>query len=69
MDGNVRGNEKRSIADTSAHLDMQSNRHVYFRWTPRTARVTFMYVAVVPVLLGIVAYKTDVSFFLAPGWR
>ncbi|KAI1326077.1 NADH:ubiquinone oxidoreductase 6.6kD subunit [Xylariaceae sp. FL0255] len=38
---------------------MQTNRHKYFRWTPRTARITFTYVVVVPALLGILAYKTD----------
>ncbi|KAI2626717.1 NADH:ubiquinone oxidoreductase 6.6kD subunit [Hypoxylon sp. NC1633] len=38
---------------------MTTNRHKYFRWTPRTARITFMYAVVVPVIFGIVAYKTD----------
>lgn len=40
---------------------MQTNRVKYFRWTPRTARITFMYVVFVPTLFGIVAYQTDVS--------
>jgi hypothetical protein len=40
---------------------MNANRHVYFRWTGRTARLTFIYVAVVPSLLGYLAYTTDVS--------
>jgi hypothetical protein len=40
---------------------MQTNRVKYFRWTPRTARITFMYAVFVPVLFGIVAYQTDVS--------
>lgn len=40
---------------------MQTNRVKYFRWTPRTARITFMYVVFVPALFGIVAYQTDVS--------
>ncbi|ROT42768.1 hypothetical protein SODALDRAFT_326926 [Sodiomyces alkalinus F11] len=39
--------------------NMQTNRHVYFRWTPRTARITFMYAVVVPTIMGIIAYKTD----------
>ncbi|KAF3012184.1 hypothetical protein G7054_g10016 [Neopestalotiopsis clavispora] len=38
---------------------MQTNRVKYFRWTPRTARITFMYAVFVPVLFGIVAYQTD----------
>lgn len=46
---------------------MQRNRHHYFRWTPRTARITFMYVVVVPAIVGYIAYKTDVSgTILAP---
>lgn len=40
---------------------MNSNRYKYFRWTPRTARLTFIWVAVVPGLVGYLAYKTDVS--------
>ncbi|KAK1967107.1 hypothetical protein LZ32DRAFT_605013 [Colletotrichum eremochloae] len=38
---------------------MQSNRHIFFRWTPRTARVTFMYAVVVPFVVGYIGYKTD----------
>lgn len=40
---------------------MTTNRHKFFRWTPRTARITFMYAVFVPMIFGIVAYKTDVS--------
>ena len=39
---------------------MQKTRHHFFRWTPRNARITFMYVLVVPAIVGYVAYKTDV---------
>ncbi|KAH6603469.1 nadh:ubiquinone oxidoreductase subunit [Trichoderma cornu-damae] len=38
---------------------MQKNRHRYFRFTPRTARISFLYIAVVPAIFGYVAYKTD----------
>ncbi|KAG9252808.1 uncharacterized protein F5Z01DRAFT_675611 [Emericellopsis atlantica] len=38
---------------------MQKARHHYFRWTPRTARITFIYVAVIPSIMGYVAYQTD----------
>ncbi|PHH85721.1 hypothetical protein CDD83_11252 [Cordyceps sp. RAO-2017] len=38
---------------------MQKNRHRYFRWTPRTARITFMYMVVVPAITGYIMYKTD----------
>lgn len=37
------------------------NRYKYFRWTPRTAKLTFWYVFAVPTLLGILAFKTEVS--------
>lgn len=47
--------------------DMTANRHNYFRWTPRTARITFMYAVVVPVIIGVIGYKTDVSFSWPPG--
>ncbi|KAH8668312.1 hypothetical protein BX600DRAFT_548679 [Xylariales sp. PMI_506] len=39
--------------------NMQTNRAKYFRWTPRTARITFMYVVFVPAIVGLIAYKTD----------
>ncbi|KAH6975983.1 hypothetical protein BGZ61DRAFT_460188 [Ilyonectria robusta] len=38
---------------------MQKARHKFFRWTPRTARITVIYVAVIPTIMGIIAYKTD----------
>lgn len=40
---------------------MQKSRVQYFRWTPKNARITFMYVAVIPTIMGYIAYKTDVS--------
>ena len=51
------------MADTVA--DMQANRYKYFRWTPRTAWITFVYVAVVPSVLGYVGYVTEVSGLLS----
>jgi hypothetical protein len=41
---------------------MNSNRHKYFRWTPRTAWFSFTFVVVIPTIVGYMAYKTDVSF-------
>ncbi|KAH7144565.1 hypothetical protein B0J13DRAFT_555527 [Dactylonectria estremocensis] len=38
---------------------MQKSRHKYFRWTARTARLTIIYVAVIPSIMGYIAYKTD----------
>lgn len=40
---------------------MHSNRHKYFRWTPRTAGLTFVYVVVVPAIVGYIGYTNDVS--------
>lgn len=42
-------------------IDMINNRHKYFRWTGRTARITFAYVVAFPAFVGYWAYKTDVS--------
>ncbi|KAI1844094.1 hypothetical protein JX265_009643 [Neoarthrinium moseri] len=39
--------------------NMTTTRHKYFRWTPRTARITFMYAVFVPAIFGVVAYQTD----------
>ncbi|KAK0711267.1 hypothetical protein B0T25DRAFT_566639 [Lasiosphaeria hispida] len=44
--------------------NMSSNRYRYFRWTPRTAWITFMYVAVVPSIVGVIAYSTDGKYDL-----
>ncbi|ORY70053.1 NADH:ubiquinone oxidoreductase 6.6kD subunit [Pseudomassariella vexata] len=43
---------------------MQSNRHKFFRWTPRTARITFMYAVVVPAIFTVIAYNTDGKYDL-----
>ena len=56
----ARGSE---TADMAA--DMNANRWKYFRWTPRTAWITFVYVAVVPSVLGYVGYVTEVSGLLS----
>lgn len=54
--------------DTNGDVDMMVNRHKYFRWTGRTARITFAYVVAVPALIGYLAYTTDVSA-LWTKWR
>ena len=41
---------------------MYTNRHKYFRWTPRTAWLTIAYVVIVPGIFGYMGYVTDVSF-------
>ncbi|OAQ97548.1 hypothetical protein LLEC1_01123 [Akanthomyces lecanii] len=40
-------------------IAMQKSRVQYFRWTPKNARITFMYVAVIPTIMGYIAYNTD----------
>lgn len=40
---------------------MQKTRHKYFRFTPRAARLTFIYVVAIPTFVGYLAYKTEVS--------
>ncbi|KAK5627549.1 hypothetical protein RRF57_003264 [Xylaria bambusicola] len=39
---------------------MTTNRHKYFRWTPRTAGTTFGFLVVVPFIIGVIGYQTDV---------
>ena len=41
-------------------VDMSSNRWKYFRWTPRTAWISFVYIVAVPSVVGYVGYVTDV---------
>lgn len=45
---------------TGGLIDMHQNRYKYFRWTPKTAKVTFMYVIVVPAALMALGYGTQV---------
>lgn len=40
---------------------MTKNRWRYFKWTPRSAFITFMYVGFVPGVLLYAFGKTDVS--------
>ncbi|TVY50511.1 hypothetical protein LCER1_G009148 [Lachnellula cervina] len=39
--------------------NMMVNRHKYFRWTGRTARITFAYMVAFPTLIGYIAYRSD----------
>ncbi|KAA6411852.1 MAG: NADH:ubiquinone oxidoreductase subunit [Lasallia pustulata] len=41
------------------YANMQVNRHKYFRWTPRTAWLTFAYVVAVPAMFGYLGFVTD----------
>ncbi|KAK3375066.1 hypothetical protein B0H63DRAFT_526351 [Podospora didyma] len=44
--------------------NMNTNRYRYFRWTPRTAWISFVYIAVVPTIFGVMAYATDGKYDL-----
>jgi hypothetical protein len=46
-------------------IDMVVNRHKYFRWTRRTAWISFAYVVLVPAMLGTAGYMTEVSLEMA----
>jgi len=46
------------------YYELSTNRYKYFRWTPRTAWVTFVYVALVPSIIGYIGYKYDGKFDL-----
>ncbi|KKY28677.1 putative nadh:ubiquinone oxidoreductase subunit [Phaeomoniella chlamydospora] len=39
--------------------DLNKNRYKYFKWTPRTARVAFVYAGLIPASLAYVFYKFD----------
>lgn len=41
---------------------MMVERYKYFRWTGRTAWITFAYVVAFPAFIGYFAYTTDVSY-------
>ena len=41
---------------------MIQNRYKHFRWTKRTVGITFVYVIVVPTIVGYLGYKNDVGF-------
>jgi hypothetical protein len=52
---------------------MEANRARYFRWNKRTARISFIYIVLVPAIFAYVGYKTDVRschfFGVSLSWR
>lgn len=48
------------LTNAWAELEVNSNRYKYFRWTPRTAWHSLLYMVLIPASLGYVAYKSDV---------
>ena len=47
-------------ASSDSAAELNKERYKYFRWTPRTARINFMYVIFVPSILGYLFYYQDV---------
>ncbi|OQV05917.1 hypothetical protein CLAIMM_10572 isoform 2 [Cladophialophora immunda] len=47
---------------------LNKERWRYFRWTPRTAFISFMYAIFVPSVVGYAFAKTDVSPQASCGW-
>ncbi|KAL0638942.1 hypothetical protein Q9L58_001993 [Maublancomyces gigas] len=41
---------------------LNSERFRFFRWTNRTAKLSFIYVVAIPFALGVLAYKTDAKY-------
>lgn len=40
--------------------DMMANRYKYFRWTPRTGWLTFVYVVAIPSVIAFQGWRLDV---------
>jgi hypothetical protein len=53
--------------ETNPCAALSSNRYKYFRWTKRTAIISFAYVIAVPAIVGYLGYTSDVSSLLAAG--
>ncbi|CAL5867075.1 uncharacterized protein PFLUO_LOCUS1287 [Penicillium psychrofluorescens] len=46
------------------YYELNANRYKYFRWSPRHAWLSFVYMALIPGTLGYLAYKTEGKFEL-----
>ncbi|EYE98805.1 uncharacterized protein EURHEDRAFT_408013 [Aspergillus ruber CBS 135680] len=46
------------------YYELTANRYKYFRWTPRHAWFSFVYMVAIPGALGYVAYNTDGKYHL-----
>ncbi|CCE32522.1 hypothetical protein E4U22_003574 [Claviceps purpurea] len=54
-----------NVKPDPAFLKMQAMnkvRHQYFRFNARTAKITTIYMVVVPSIIGYIAWKTDGMF-------
>lgn len=41
------------------YANLNTHRFRYFRWTPRSAKVTFLYAVAFPMFIGSIAYMTE----------
>ena len=46
---------------------MYVKRHEYFKWTPRTTWLTFVYTALIPGMFLYLGYRTDVCKHVRDG--
>ncbi|PKY09282.1 NADH:ubiquinone oxidoreductase 6.6kD subunit [Aspergillus campestris IBT 28561] len=55
------GPSKSMILDPALqkYYEVNANRYKYFRWTPRNAWFSFIFMAVIPGTLGYLTYKTE----------
>ncbi|KAJ5827951.1 uncharacterized protein N7525_006204 [Penicillium rubens] len=44
------------------YYELNANRYKYWRWTPRHAMISFVYMGLIPGVLGYVAYKYEGQF-------
>jgi hypothetical protein len=45
---------------TNGPTELNANRYKYWRWTPRHAMLSFVYMGVIPGILTYFAYKYEV---------
>lgn len=45
---------------TNGPTELNANRYKYWRWTPRHAMLSFVYMGLIPGVLGYIAYKYEV---------
>jgi len=41
------------------YANLNLTRYRYFRWTPRSAKLSFIYIIAVPAMIGYLGYVTD----------
>lgn len=48
------------ITLTDGRTELNANRYKYWRWTPRHAMLSFVYMGLIPGVLGYFAYNYEV---------